>query len=92
MENISFHIYSDRVKVINSYQVTNRQRIKEILYSFKLEHQDIKFDRNISLLVKEWVVHNRLYKLNISRDRTKDVDLEYKQKWYLKVLYSILGI
>jgi hypothetical protein len=38
------------------------------------------------------VVHNRLYKLHILRDRTKDVDLEYKQKWYLKVLYSILGI
>jgi hypothetical protein len=53
MENISFHIYRDRVKVINSYQVTNRQRIKEILYTFELEHRDVKFDRSINLLVKE---------------------------------------
>jgi len=92
MENISFKIGCVAVKIINSYQVTKRSRIKEILYVFKLEHSDIKFNRDINLLVKEWIVHNRLYKLGLFRNRTKDVDLEYQQKWYLKVIYWILGI
>lgn len=92
MEDISFKIYKDRVKVVNSYQVTDRYRIKEILFDFHLEHLDIKFNRSVKLLIKEWVTHNRLYKLGIKRDRTKDVDLEYNQKWYLKIIYSILGV
>lgn len=92
MENISFKIGDVAVKIVNSYQVTKRSRIKEILYVFKLEHSDIKFDRDIDLLTKEWIVHNRLYKLGLFRSRTKDVDLEYQQKWYLKAIYWILGI
>ena len=92
MENISFKIGDVAIKIINSYQIKKRSRIKEILYVFKLEHSDIKFDRDINLLVKEWIVHNRLYKLGLFRNRTKDVDLEYQQKWYLKVMYWILGI
>ena len=39
----------------------------------------------------EWAVHNLCYKLKIKRDKTKDVDFEYEQKWYLSLAYYILG-
>ena len=89
---ISFKILSNRVKILNSYQITNKKEMKSILTNFLKEHSEIKFDRSIDLLVKEWVVHNRMYKLGIKRDKTKDVDLEFNEKECYKLLYWILGI
>ena len=43
-------------------------------------------------MVLEWAAHNMLYNLNIQRERTKDVDLDYPQKWYYKVGYGICGV
>lgn len=43
-------------------------------------------------LINEWRAHNLLYKLGIEKDRTKSVDLNTDNSWYIKVLYTILSI
>lgn len=42
-------------------------------------------------MVNEWSVHNLLYSLGIQKDRTKDVDLNINQHWYIKVGYFLLS-
>ena len=37
--------------------------------------------RSLKDLEAEWGVHNVLYRLGLSRSRTKDVDLNYPQQW-----------
>ena len=43
------------------------------------------------ILVQEWASHNLCYTFNIYRDRTKDVDLDCNKKWYIKMIYAIIG-
>lgn len=47
--------------------------------------------RSIKSMIREWRVHNLLYSLHIMRNRTKDVDLNVWQPWYVKTLYTILS-
>ena len=48
--------------------------------------------RSEGSLRREWATHNMLYALGMWKDRTKDVDLNYPQKWYMKVAYNIVGM
>lgn len=48
--------------------------------------------RSNKSLIREWITHNNLYKLNLYRDRTASVDLNYPQKWYMKITYFIFSI
>ena len=50
------------------------------------------YNRSYFSLKMEWTVHNALYNLGIERERTKDVDLNYPQKLWEKILYPIGGI
>lgn len=47
--------------------------------------------RSMNSLRREWATHNALYALGILRSHTKDVDLNYPQKWYMRLAYSIVG-
>ena len=66
-----------------------------ILYTVRGEVSDKKaaiHKRGIWSMTHEWRAHNLLYSLGIKRDRTKDVDLDVNQPWYIKVAYSVLSI
>lgn len=41
--------------------------------------------------VREWKGHNNLYKLHLFRSHTKDVDLEEPNKWYLELIWWLIG-
>lgn len=92
LSDIVYKILSNRIKIIDSYQITDRSRMSEIIYAIQHKHPEVKFDRNYNALVHEWVAHNRLYKLGIKPEKTKDVDLEFKETWIKKLIYNILGI
>jgi uncharacterized protein YchJ len=65
----------------------------EILYAIQSKHPECQtFKRSYDSMIAEWVTHNRLYRLGIKRNRTKDVDINYPLKWYMELLYRIFGI
>ena len=92
LSDISYKILTNRIKIIDSYKITDRSRMVEIIYAIQYRHPEIKFNRGYSELVHEWVAHNRLYKWKIRTDKTKDVDLEFKENWFNRFIYGILGI
>lgn len=47
--------------------------------------------RSYRSLELEWASHNALYALGIARSRTSDVDLNYPQKWYVRMAYAVIG-
>ena len=47
--------------------------------------------RSYFSLKTEWATHNALYALGVKRERTKDVDLNYPQKIWVRVAYTITG-
>ena len=84
----------DNTKIIDSYKVNNKWDMKFILYKIrdKVSKDKAIHSRSISSMVNEWSTHNLLYNLGIQMYRTKDVDLNINQKWYIKTGYFLLSI
>lgn len=88
-----YKISDNNICIINSYRYKSKIEMKEILFYLKTLHPDnIVFTRSINSLIREWRSHNLLYKLGIARKRTKDVDLDYPQKWYYTIAYFMGSI
>jgi hypothetical protein len=69
-----------------------KQILKLIKAASELDSDDRAISkRNLFGMINEWRVHNLLYKLHISRERTSDVDLDVNQPWQLKVLYTLFS-
>lgn len=92
LSDIVYKILSNRIKIIDSYQITNRSRMSEIIYAIQYKHPEVQFNRNYSDLIHEWVAHNRLYKWKIKPEKTKDVDLCFNESWLNKIIWFIIGI
>ena len=81
------------VHIKDSYKVKSKSEMKEILYAIQYMHPECDvFKRSYRSLIGEWRTHNRLYHLHYKQDRTGSVDLNYPLKWYIKLIYQILGI
>ena len=92
LKDIVYSVLSNRIKIINSYKITNRARMKEIIYAIQHKHPEVSFDRGTDDLVHEWVAHNRLFKWGIRPEKTIDVDLEYKESKWRVFIYKIIGM
>lgn len=81
------------IHIPDSYKIKSRKEMKRILKQIQSEYPECNvFKRNIWSLCSEWRAHNRLYRLNIESNRTKNVDLNYPLKWYIELAYNIIGI
>ena len=87
-------VYSpNNTKVINSYLLSTRKAIKEEVEWIKENRiaRHYKVNRTTNSYVREWLGHNRLYKWNIARSHTRDVDLNEKQNLFEKMIWLIIG-
>ena len=92
LTDIAYKILSNRIKILDSYKITDRSKMNEIIYAIQYKHPEIKFNRSCSDLIHEWVAHNRMYKWGIKPKKTKDVDLEFKESKLKMFIYALLGI
>lgn len=87
------------IHIENSYAVSKKDFNKVLAdreweaYEHNIESEIGVFQNRSQFSLKcEWACHNFLYALNIARERTKDVDLDYPQKWYLRIAYTVGGV
>ena len=93
LENCVYDVSANNVHIKDSYKITSKSEMKEILYAIQHKHPECNtFKRSYNSLIAEWRTHNRLYRLGYKRERTGDVDLNYPLKWYVELAYRILGI
>lgn len=87
------HASENNTTILDSHQVKRPSDMKSLLYSIKTGLPDTYAinRRGIFGMINEWRVHNLLYSLGMFKDRTKDVDLDTDQPWYMSVLYFILS-
>lgn len=77
------------IHIEDSYRVS-KNSFKAVLATYNNESANIvKSNRSTYSLCMEWAVHNCLYSLGLWKERTKDVDLNYPNKW--SWLYCVLG-
>ena len=81
------------VHIEDSYTVNKRSVMRDVIKDLKNTFSvPVLINRSTCSMVFEWVGHNNLYKLHIARSHTKDVDLEYPQKWYMSLVWFLLGL
>lgn len=91
IEGVRIQYNSNFVRIVNSYLVTNENKMIVILVLFK-RRTSYRSKRTIKSWIKEWKSHNRLYRLGLFRVHTKDCDLEENEKIHRLIAYQFLGI
>lgn len=87
-----YTITPNNIHIQDSYMVPKKLfkcNLKDILHRTPLDYPI--HNRTIESMEMEWASHNFLYDLHLWRSHTKDVDLNYPQKWYTKAVYAVLG-
>lgn len=97
LKNNSFLINAseNNTSIINSYKIKSIKDMKEILNTIRLEVTNSNMainKRRLYSMINEWRAHNLLYSFGIQRDRTKTVDLDINQPWYMKIIYPIFSL
>ena len=92
IENLDIIVSDNNIKIKDSFKVSKKD-FKTILNElrYKYTSNNVLLNRKNCSMKLEWATHNFLYLIGYKRERTKDVDLNYPQKWYINIAYSVLG-
>ena len=87
------YLSDDEIIIFDSYRV---RRIKDMIHIIKIlrvlvESKPVN-SRSMFSVICEWRAHNLLYTLGIKRNHTKDVNLELHTKWYMNIIFAIVGL
>ena len=79
--------------IVDSCLVTSKQAMRDFLSKLRevVSPEMAVCQRDIESQVHEWRAHNFFYKLHVFRSRTRDVDLELKQKWYRELFCRVVS-
>ena len=99
IEDFQITITPNNINIKDSYTKKDPFEMRVILKEIKefLKENNITMDtpfnhRSLWSMIREWVSHNNAYVIGYKRERVGSVDLNFPQKWYVKVLYFILSI
>lgn len=56
---------------------------------FFYDNIDLFFNRTPESIIREWVVHNAMYRVGLFRSRTESVDLNWPLPWWESIIYWI---
>lgn len=99
IEDLQITITPNNINIKDSYTIKDPFEMRVILKEIKefLKENNITMDtpfnhRSLWSMIREWVSHNNVYVIGYKRERVSSVDLNFPQKWYVKVLYFILSM
>lgn len=90
---VRYSLTTTNLHIEDSYKISGRD-FREVLCDINRENPNAFLFkvRCICGMCLEWATHNFLYKIGYQRERTQDADLDYPQKWYYKIGYSVIGV
>lgn len=88
---MKYRIFNDRVKLYGSCFVPKDDFRSELGRIRNLHPDCLLWKRSEGSLVREWAAHNWACSFGIKPEKTTDVDLEFEPKWYVSVLYFVVG-
>ena len=91
MDTYQITYHDDCVIIWNSYKIRELSKMRQVLKYIKETHPGILNNRSEFSMLNEWRSHNLLYNLKILRNRTKDVNINYKLPLWAEIGYTILS-
>lgn len=89
---LEYTITSNNLHLIDSYKVSKRLFEGVLLYIQGDHPESEVWRKGMFEMQMEWAVHNSCYALHIKRAETKDCDLNYPQRWWVRCAYIICGM
>lgn len=87
----NYQYSQNNIHIENSCNI-KKKYFKQLLFGILEKHKELDvWYRSIASLKNELATHNFLYSIGLWKKRTKDVDLNYPLKWYMKIVYGIVG-
>jgi len=87
-----YYISDYNIHIYYSYKYTQDEfRTSLVHLRYMYPDNTVLCNRSDASLMREWAAHSFLWKIGLYRDRTAHVDLNYPQKWYIKLGYFVLG-
>ena len=82
-------------KIVSSYKITDKDEMIEILNIIKeyCQNKESNWNRSITSMQNEWLVHNICSNMHIKRSSTDDVDLNNSDEnlYNSKIVGKMLG-
>lgn len=88
---MEFIVSNTNVHIEDSWRVSKTIMESELRFIRLNQPNSQVWLRSLHSLKMEWCTHNLLYALGIKRCHTVDVDLNYPQEWYVKLIYAVVG-
>ena len=91
---MTFIITGDSLQICDSYLYSKHDMLTSLnLIKDRYPHSDI-WQRSMSSLRAEWIIHNACYRMHILRSHTTDVDLNYPNRieWIYRLLAPLASI
>ena len=88
---MKYRIFADRVKLIDSHLVPKAKFGRELVSIRNLHPSCPLWQRSERSLRREWAAHNLAYAVGYRREKTSDCDLNFEQRWYVKLFYGVVG-
>lgn len=87
-----YTITANNLHLINSYKRSKRSFAPELKFIQFKHPKSLVWNKGMFEMQMEWAVHNSCYALHIKRAETKDCDLNYPQRWWVRCAYIICGM
>ena len=89
---LEISVSENNIHINNSFKVKSKKDMYHIIQKIKEKYPENNINKISDFsLIQEWAVHNLCYKLNLFKNRTKDVDLNVDKPCYITLLYNIIG-
>ena len=88
---MQYTVSPNNIQLKDSIEVRKKDFERELL-AIREQHPECGvWNRSIRSLKLEWAAHNALHKFGIFRSRTLDTDLNWPQKWFFRIGYTVGG-
>ena len=93
-KSISYLLYKDNVQILNSYLITTKQDMLNILQQIRenAESQGFVYKRNNISWLREWRAHNFLHDIGYKIVRVMSVDLNENETLLRRLGYFFLSL
>lgn len=87
-----YSVTENNIHIDNSCDILKND-FQGVLSLIKREYPGNKVleNRSVKSMEREWCVHNWCYAHGIAKERTRSVDLNWPQRWWVKAIYAVAG-
>lgn len=87
-----YSVTENNIHIENSCDIL-KNNFQGVLSLIKREYPGNKVleNRSVKSMEREWCVHNWCYAHGIAKERTRSVDLNWPQRWWVKAIYAVAG-